>query len=86
MQSPWQLRVKQIETSPQDVLFLGGREKLKKQRFVATIPRFSTELLMPIMRLATGRLTTTHDKQKNKDGVNNALLKTESLDNAILLF
>ena len=27
MQSPWQLRVKQIETSPQDVLFLGGREK-----------------------------------------------------------
>ena len=55
MQSPWQLRVKQIETSPQDVLFLGGREKLKKQRFVATIPRFSTELLMPIMRLATGK-------------------------------
>lgn len=62
MQSPWQLKVKQIETSPQDVLFLGGREKLKKQRFVATISRFSTELLMPIMWLATGRLTTTHDK------------------------
>ena len=70
MQSPWQLKVKQIETSPQDVLFLG---KLKKQRFVATVPRFSTELLMPIMRLATGKMTTTHDKYKNKDGVYNAI-------------
>ena len=41
---------------------------------------------MPIMRLATGNMTTTHDKYKNKDGVYNALLKTESLDNAILAF
>ena len=81
MQSPWQLRVKQIETSPQDVLFLGGREKLKKQRFVATIPRFSTELLMPIMQLATGRLTTTHDKQKNKDGVYNAITSYDMVRN-----
>ena len=31
MQSPWQLKVKQIETSPQDVLFLGGRKSLKSK-------------------------------------------------------
>ena len=28
---------------------------------------------MPIMRLATGKMTTTHDKYKNKDGVYNAI-------------
>ena len=31
MQSPWQLKVKPIETSPQDVLFLGGRKSLKSK-------------------------------------------------------
>ena len=31
MQSPWQLKVKPIEISPQDVLFLGGRKSLKSK-------------------------------------------------------
>ena len=40
MQSPRQLKVKTIEISPRDVLFSRRSEKLTKQRFVVTIPRF----------------------------------------------
>ena len=82
MQSPRQLKVKPIEISPPDVLFPRRPENFKKHRFVATIPRFSTELLTLIMWLATGKMTTTHDNTRIKEGVYNAITSYDMLRNS----
>ena len=82
MQSPRQLKVKPTEISPPDALFPRRPENFKKQRFVATIPRFSTELLTLIMWLATGKMTTTHDNTRIKEGVYNAITSYDMLRNS----
>ena len=81
MQSPRQLKVKLIDISPPDVLFPRRSENFKKHRFVATIPRFSTELLTLIMRLATGKMPTTHDNTRIKEGVYSAITSYDMLRN-----
>ena len=81
MQSPRQLKVKPIDISPPDVLFPRRSENFKKHRFVATIPRFSTELLTLIIRLATGKMPTMHDNTRIKEGVYSAITSYDMLRN-----
>ena len=84
MQYPRQLKVKTIEMSPQDVLFPKRSEKLTKQRIVATIPRFSTELLTTVMRLVgRWKITTTHENTRIriKYGVYNAITSYDLVRN-----